>query len=63
PPRLLDHEGAELLLIGAAEQPDRELGIELDAQEEDLHSAEIINDLRMVKSRHPVEPLLKGQWR
>jgi hypothetical protein len=35
PPDLLDHPGAELVLIGAAEDAARELGIELDAPLED----------------------------
>ena len=35
PPELLDHPSAELVLIGAAEDAARELGIELDAPLED----------------------------
>lgn len=63
PPDFLDYEGAELILIGASDNVEDELGIELDAQQETESTAEIINDLRMRKSRHPIEPLLTGEWR
>jgi hypothetical protein len=62
PPDFLNYEGAELLLIGAAEDVSEELGIELEAEEESESTAEIFNDLRLEKSRHLVRPLLKGEW-
>jgi hypothetical protein len=62
PPELLDYEGAELVLIGAREDPEEELGFSLDAQDEDLASAEIFSDLRLRKSQHPVKPLIEGEW-
>lgn len=62
PPKFLDHEGAELLFIGAAHDVEDELGVRLDAQRESENTAEILNDLRMVASRHPVEPLFEGTW-
>src|SRR5690554_6593594 len=63
PPEFLDYEGVELLLIAASDDVSRDLGIELDLQKETEHSAEILSDLRMRKSRHPIEPLLSGEWR
>lgn len=63
PPDFLDYPGTELLLISASEDVSEELGIELDPQSESESTAEIINDLKMRKSRHPIEPLLTGEWR
>jgi hypothetical protein len=62
PPDFLNYEGAELLFIGSAEDVSEELGVELEAEEESESTAEILNDLRLEKSQHPVEPLLKGEW-
>lgn len=63
PPDLLDHEGAEFLLLAAAEDPERELGIELDEAREQKAHARIFRDLRLHKSEHPVEPLFEGDWK
>jgi hypothetical protein len=63
PPDFLDYSGAEMVLISAAADVSKELGIELDPQSETESTAEILNDLRMRKSRHPIEPLLTGEWR
>ncbi|MEX0886041.1 MAG: hypothetical protein WD009_06335 [Phycisphaeraceae bacterium] len=62
PPDFLNHEGVELLLISAAEDVKEELGIELDTDDESESTADVFNDLRMERSEHPVEPLLKGKW-
>lgn len=62
PPEFLNYEGAELLFIGAAEDVPKELGISLEPQREKESTAEIFRELKMVKSRHPVKPLLEGQW-
>jgi hypothetical protein len=62
-PELLDYEGVEVLLIGSSENPEEELGIQLQPQPENEWSADIFADLRMRRSQHPVEPLLSGEWR
>jgi hypothetical protein len=62
PPELLDYEGAEILLIGAAKDVRSELGIELDPQHESDASAGIFRDLKIERSVHPVEPLVSGKW-
>nr|MBS0020314.1 hypothetical protein [Gammaproteobacteria bacterium] len=62
PPDFLDHEGAEVLFIGAADDIPKQLGLSLEPQHETESTAEIFRELRMVKSRHPVKPLLEGQW-
>jgi hypothetical protein len=62
-PELLDYEGVEVLLIGSSEHPEGELGIELRPEPENEWSADIFNDLRMEKARHPIEPLFTGEWR
>lgn len=63
PPDFLNYPGVELLLIGATEDVSEELGLELHPQEETESTAEILNNLRMRKSRHPIEPLFQGEWR
>jgi hypothetical protein len=63
PPELLDHEGAELVLIGAAHDADRELGIDLDTERESFDEADIFKKLRLRPDDVPVEPLAKGTWR
>ena len=63
PPEFLDYPGVELILIGASADIEEELGIELNPATETEDTAEILNDLRMRKSRHPIEPLFSGEWR
>ncbi|UFS72173.1 hypothetical protein LPW11_08260 [Geomonas sp. RF6] len=62
PPDFLDYEGTEIMLIGAAEDPSEELGIELDPEKETLSSADIFKDLKLSRKEHPVKPLLEGKW-
>lgn len=62
PPEFLDHEGAELVLIGGRDDLGEDLGIELQAQPEDQETAEIFRDLRLEKSDRTLKPLLKGMW-
>ncbi|HHP7229236.1 MAG TPA: hypothetical protein ACFCUY_00065 [Xenococcaceae cyanobacterium] len=63
PPEFLDHAGVEFILIGATADVGSELGIELQPQKETEATAEILNNLKMRKSRHPIEPLFTGEWR
>ena len=62
PPEFLNHEGAELLLIGTPGDAYEDLGIELQDEDESEGTADIFNDLRLEKSQHPTEPLFKGKW-
>ena len=62
PPELLDYPGAQLLLIGAAEDVRAELGIELNPERETEQTAEIFRDLHLAKSKTKVDPLTKGKW-
>lgn len=62
-PRLLDYEGAQIVFVGARDNPEEAYGIDLEPEEESLRSAEIFKELRLAKSRHPIEPLLRGEWR
>jgi hypothetical protein len=62
-PRLLDYEGAEVIFIGAREDPEAAYHIDLQPAKESEGSADIFKQLRFAKSRHPVEPLLRGEWR
>jgi hypothetical protein len=62
PPDFLDHEGAEILLVGARQDVYKELGLQLNPEHETEATAEVFNDLRMGKSLHPTTPLFKGKW-
>lgn len=62
PPAFLDYEGAEIVLIGTAANPERELGIELDARQERLEDAGIFAALGLRRDDVPVEPLARGEW-
>ena len=61
-PELLDRTGTELVLIGATEEPDRELGIDLRARDERGTQAAIFRDLKLERDQHPLEPLFRGEW-
>jgi hypothetical protein len=60
PPAFLDHEGVELVLVGAAERPERELGIELDPQDESVLDADVFSDLDLDREARPIAPLVQG---
>jgi len=62
-PRLLDYEGAQFILIGAGSDVKRDLGIDLEPEDETEGTADIFKQLRLSKGKHPIEPLLKGEWR
>jgi hypothetical protein len=62
-PELLDYEGAELVLIGASEDPEAELGIELDAEHERLEAADIFRKLRLRRGEVPLDPIESGELR
>ncbi len=62
PPSFLDHEGAELILIGGRIAPDDDLGIELSPEPEDEASSEVFRDLHLVKSERTTRPLFDGLW-
>lgn len=61
-PELLDYEGAEIVLVGARDDPEQRYGLDLAPEREDPGTADIVRKLRMVKSRHPLKPLVKGDW-
>lgn len=61
PPDFLNHEGAELILVGASEDPERELGIELKANCEE-HAADLFRDLDLPREIARA-PLFEGQWK
>lgn len=48
PPDFLDYSGAELMLIGASENPETELGIEFKPDREDEHGADIFKILKLL---------------
>jgi hypothetical protein len=62
-PRLLDYEGAQVIFIGARDDPEKAYHIDLQPAKESEGSADIFKQLRFARSRHPVEPLLRGEWR
>jgi hypothetical protein len=62
-PHLLDYDGAQFILIGAGSDVMRDLGIDMDPDDENEATADIFRQLRLSRSKHPIEPLLKGEWR
>lgn len=56
--RLLDVEGAEFILVGA--RRDAEAAYRIDI--EDGRHPDVLRELRLDRSRHPVEPLFEGKW-
>ncbi|HWE11284.1 MAG TPA: hypothetical protein VG325_18185 [Solirubrobacteraceae bacterium] len=52
-PEWLDHEGLELVMIGAARDPAGELGIDLDPRTEEDHDADLFRTLRIQPSELP----------
>jgi hypothetical protein len=60
--RLLDYEGAEIMLVGAHRDPERVYGIRLDTESGNKAHADALRKLRMAPSRHPVKPLFQGKW-
>jgi hypothetical protein len=63
PPELLDHEGAEVVIIGAATDTGAELGIELDAEAERIEDADLFRRLRLARDELPREPFERGDLR
>lgn len=62
-PELLDYQGTEFVLIGSAEKPDEELGIDIAPECHDERCATVLRDLRLSKAEHPIEPLIEGEWK
>jgi len=62
PPRLLDYDGSEFVLISSSEDVKEDLGVELNPQDESESTAEIFRDLRLEKSQQPLVPLFEGRW-
>jgi hypothetical protein len=63
PPDLLDHEGVEIVMIGAADDATRELGLELHRDDERLETADVFRLLRLRPDEVPSEPLTQGRLR
>jgi hypothetical protein len=57
-PAHLDREGAEFVVIGTREDPEEELGIELEADE----SGDVLDVFGLDPAGHPVAPLFGGDW-
>ncbi|AOR30033.1 hypothetical protein BFF78_02150 [Streptomyces fodineus] len=62
-PELLDQEGTEFVLIGAADDVEQELDVRLATEAESPEAAEIFRRLHMPREQHPTEPLTEGEWR
>ncbi|RWM91874.1 MAG: hypothetical protein EOR84_20055 [Mesorhizobium sp.] len=60
--KLLDVQGAEFILVGARTDPERAYNVEFDVEKEDERHSEMLRELKMAKSRHPIEPLFSGEW-
>ena len=61
-PHLLDYEGAEFILIGAREDPEGELGLEIGSKGRAADAAVVLRRLKIPKREVALEPLLSGEW-
>jgi hypothetical protein len=62
-PALLDHEGVQIMLLGArADHVEEELGIEIDEEEETARSAEIFRTLKLRREQVRARPLFRGEF-
>jgi hypothetical protein len=59
---VLNYEGAEILLTGVTSDVER-LGIAVEKDQETEETADIFNQLKVSRERHPIEPLITGNWR
>jgi hypothetical protein len=62
PPEFLDHEGAELLFIGAAQDPGATAAEQLDPGEDQPAESDVFTRLRLDREEFPITPLLEGEW-
>jgi hypothetical protein len=62
PPDFLNHEGAEVLLVGAGQDLASVSGLRPVPEHETEAAAAIFTDLRMEETLHPIRPLLEGTW-
>jgi hypothetical protein len=62
PVDFLNYEGAELILIGATENAEEELGVEFKPDDENAHTADALRDLKLPREIAR-EPLFEGQWK
>jgi hypothetical protein len=61
PPDFLNYEGAELMLIGASEDPERELGVEFKPDRETEQTADVFKVLKLPREVAR-ESLFEGEW-
>jgi hypothetical protein len=62
PPDFLNYEGAEMVLIGAGENAEQELGIGFRPDEETECTADVLEDLRLPREIVRA-PLFECQWK
>jgi hypothetical protein len=60
---LLDHPGVQLVLIGADEAAEEELGVRLETESETLATSELLSDLGLRPGELPLEPWVQGKLR
>jgi DNA-directed RNA polymerase subunit H (RpoH/RPB5) len=61
--KFIDYQNAQIILIGAREGKDtlpQELGITVENERENEHSADIFTRLRIRKDQLPIKPLVEG---
>lgn len=61
-PDMLDYEHAEFILIGAKEDPEKELGIKLDAEEESISQSSLVKELKLEEGKKRLKPIEEGEW-
>jgi hypothetical protein len=62
--KFIDYQNAQIILIGAREGKDaiaQELGITVEKESENNHSADIFTRLKIRKDQIPIKPLIQGK--
>jgi hypothetical protein len=63
--RFINFQNAQMILVGAREGRDviqKEFGIDIEEENETLHSADIFSKLKIEKDRVPTKPLIEGKF-
>jgi hypothetical protein len=60
---LLDHPGVQLVLIGADDAAEEELGVRVETESETLATSELLADLGLRPGELPLEPWVQGKLR
>lgn len=59
---ILDYPFVEILMIESGKDIAKNLGVEIEGEDEDLWKADIFTDLKVERDKHPLNSLFKGRF-